>query len=283
MQIGIFAKTFVRPTLAATLDAVVAHGLHCVQFNLACAGLPSMPDQIDPALIAGIRSAMDAHAMTMAAVSGTFNMIHPDRQQRRDGMRRLRTLAAACRALGTDLITLSTGTRDPDDMWRRHPDNDTPAAWDDLVASMTEATQIAEEHQVTLAFEPEVANVVDSAVKGRRLLDQVGSPYLKVVMDGANLFHLGELPRMRAILEEAFDLLGPDIVLAHAKDLSRDGAAGHEAAGTGLLDYDWYLTLLRRVGYNGPLILHALTEHQVDSSIAFLVEKGARLGASGAP
>jgi hypothetical protein len=33
MQIGIFAKTFVRPTLAATLDAVVEHGIGCVQFN----------------------------------------------------------------------------------------------------------------------------------------------------------------------------------------------------------------------------------------------------------
>jgi len=282
MQIGIFAKTFVRPTLAETLDAVVAHGICCVQFNLACAGVPSMPDHIDPALIASIRSAMDAHDMTMAAISGTFNMIHPDLERRRDGFARLRILAAACRDLGTSVITLSTGTRDPDDMWRRHPDNDTPAAWRDLVAAMTEATQIAEEHKLTLAFEPEIANVVDSAVKGRRLLDQIGSPYLKVVMDGANLFHLGELPRMRAILEAAFDLLGADIVLALAKDLSRDGAAGHEAAGSGLLDYDWYLSLLRRVGYSGPLILHALAEHQVDSSIAFLVEKGARLGASGA-
>ncbi len=41
MQIGIFAKTFVRPTLEATLDAVVAHDLHCLQFNMACAGLAS--------------------------------------------------------------------------------------------------------------------------------------------------------------------------------------------------------------------------------------------------
>jgi sugar phosphate isomerase/epimerase len=278
MQIGIFAKTFVRPTLAATLDAVVAHGIHPMQFNLACAGVPSMPDRIEPALIASIRSAMDARALTMAAVSGTFNMIHPDLQRRQDGLRRLRTLASACHALGTDVITLSTGTRDPDDMWRRHPDNDTPAAWRDLVAAMVEAARIAEEYEVTLAFEPEVSNVVDSAVKGRRLVDEVGSPYLKVVMDGANLFHHGELPRMRAILEEAFELLGADIVLAHAKDLSADGAAGHEAAGSGLLDYDWYLALLRRAGYGGPLILHSLAEHQVNASVAFLLEKGASLG-----
>ena len=277
MRIGIFAKTFVRPTLAETLDAVAQHGIHDVQFNLACAGVPSMPDQIEPALAATIRHELAARGIHMAAVSGTFNIIHPDVEQRRAGMRRLRVLTAACHDLGTEVITLSTGTRDPENMWRRHLDNDTPDAWRDMIAALHEMVQIAEEHAVTLAFEPEVSNVVDSAVKGRRLLDEIGSPRLRVVMDGANLFHTGELPRMREILEEAFALLGDDIVLAHAKDLSRDGDAGHEAAGTGLLDYDLYLSLLRRAGYRGPLILHALAEEQVDSCVAFLRRKGAAL------
>ena len=274
MKIGIFAKTFVRPTLAETLDAVVRHGIHEVQFNLVCAGVPSMPDQIDPTLAATIQHELAARDIEMAAISGTFNIIHPDLKQRRAGMRRLRVLAAACRDLGTEIITLSTGTRDPENMWRRHLDNDTPEAWSDMVAALREAVQIAEEHDVTLAFEPEVSNVVDSAVKGRRLLDEIGSPRLRVVMDGANLFHTGELSRMHKILEEAFALLGNDIVLAHAKDLSHDGEAGHEAAGTGQLDYDLYLALLRGVGYRGPLILHALSEEQVDSSVAFLRQKG---------
>jgi sugar phosphate isomerase/epimerase len=279
MRIGIFAKTFVRPTLAETLDAVAEHGIRTVQFNMACAGLPSMPDQIDPALATTIRHELAARGIGMAAVSGTFNIIHPDLEQRRAGMRRLRVLAAACHDLGTTVITLSTGTRDPENMWRRHPDNDTPDAWRDTIAALREAVQIAEEYAVTLAFEPEVTNVVDSAAKGRRLLDEIGSPQLKVVMDGANLFHAGDLPRMREVLEKAFALLGNDIVLAHAKDLSRDGDAGHEAAGTGQLDYDLYLALLRRAGYRGPLILHALAEEQVDSCVAFLRQKGAALDA----
>lgn len=282
MQIGIFAKTFVRPTLDATLDAVVAHGLHCVQFNLACAGVPSMPEQIEPALVDTIRRELATRQITMAALSGTFNMIHPDLGQRRDGMRRLRVLAAACAGLDTWIITLCTGTRDPDNMWRRHRDNDTPAAWWDLVAAMTEAVAIAEEYNVVLAFEPEISNVVDTAGKARRLLDELRSPHLKVVIDGANLFHAGELPRMHAVLAEAFALLGEHIVIAHAKDLRRDGAAGDMAAGQGLLDYDHYLASLRAVGFSGPVILHGLAESQVDNSVAFLREKLARNTSSGA-
>ncbi len=279
MQIGIFAKTFVRPTLAATLDAVVAQGIGCVQFNLACAGLPSMPERIAPAQLAEIRAALDARRLRVAAVSGTFNMIHPDPRRREDGLARLRTLAAACGPLCTSVITLSTGTRDPDDMWRRHPANDEPDAWRDLLAAMGAALATAEGHGVTLAFEPEVSNVVDTAAKARRLLDELRSPLLKVVIDGANLFRAGELPRMRTVLDEAFALLGDDIVLAHAKDLCRDGEAGDAAAGTGLLDYDRYLALLRGAGYGGPLILHGLAEGQVAQSVAFLQEKGARLEA----
>jgi len=128
-----------------------------------------------------------------------------------------------------------------------------------------------------LAFEPEVNNVVDSAQKARQLLDEIGSPFLKVTIDAANLFHAGELPRMKEILDEAFALVGKDVVLAHAKDLDHDGDAGHEAAGQGKLDYDHYLFLLHRYQFPGPLLLLGLSEAQAPGCVAFLREKLARL------
>ena len=124
MRLGIFAKIFVRPALAETLEAVASHGLDCVQFNFACAGLPTLPDKIAPELAAQIGREARQRKLSIAAVSGTFNMIDPDRAKRRDGLRRLEELAAGCAGLGTSLITLCTGTRDPQDMWRHHPQNE---------------------------------------------------------------------------------------------------------------------------------------------------------------
>src|SRR5947208_17141920 len=95
MQIGIFAKTFARSRLEDTLDAIKAHGLSCVQFNMSCAGLSPMPDQIDPGVAEHIRHAMATRGMTMAAISGTFNMIDPNPRVRQKGLRRLRVLASA--------------------------------------------------------------------------------------------------------------------------------------------------------------------------------------------
>ncbi|MBI2927334.1 MAG: sugar phosphate isomerase/epimerase [Verrucomicrobia bacterium] len=270
MHLGIFAKTFARPTLAETLNAVAAHGLRCVQFNFACAGLPSMPDRIDPALADVIRREFDARRITMAAVSGTFNMIHPDPQHRRNGLRRLRGIASVCARLGASVITLCTGTRDPQDMWQHHPDNATPAAWRDLRATMTEALAAAAEFNVTLAVEPEVNNIVASARHARRLLDELNSPHLKIIMDAANLLRPDDLPRQRAIVDEAFDLLGRDLVLAHAKEISAAGHPGDLALGTGVLDWPHVLSALRRAGFAGPLIMHGFSEAAAPASVAFL-------------
>ncbi|MGA2063977.1 MAG: sugar phosphate isomerase/epimerase family protein [Thermoguttaceae bacterium] len=280
VQIGILLGTFSRPTLEARLDAVKAVGLDCAQVSMDCAGVPAMPEQIPPELADRIRRAAAERGIAVTSVQGTFNMSHPDAQHRRDGLRRLGVLAAACQRLGTAKIHLCTGTRDRDNMWRRHPDNDSPEAWRDMVACMREAADIARHAGVVLAFEPEVNNVVDSAQKARRLLDEVRSPHLKVTMDAANLFHTGELARMSEILDRAFELLGKDIVLAHAKDLARDGDAGHEAAGHGRLDYDRYIALLHAHGFRGPLLLHGLSEAQVPGCVAFLREKVARLAAA---
>ena len=270
MRIGIFAKTFPRTRLESVLDAVREQSIDCVQFNMSCAGLEPMPDQIPIELAERIATACRERGITMSAVSGTFNMIDRDREARKEGLRRLEVLAAACGAMGTSIITLCTGSFSLKSMWHPHPFNRTAMAYRTLCSSMETAVRIAEKHRVTLALEPELSNVIDSARKARRLLNDFDSPRLKVVLDPANLFPTGTLARMGETLEEAFDLLGPDIVLAHAKDIGSDGGAGHEAAGTGLLDYDLYVRLLRGSGYDGPLILHSLREEQVPGCVAFL-------------
>jgi sugar phosphate isomerase/epimerase len=273
MEVGIYTTTFVRPTLGEVLDLVSGHGLRWVQFNLSSAGMPTMPDMLSSEAASAIREACEQRDIRIAALSGTFNIIHPDHAVRDDGMRRLRVLAAGCRGLGTSTITLSTGTRNAENMWRHHPDNQREAAWAEMLASMRKIAEIGEAHGVTMAFEPEVNNVVDSAQRARQLIDTIGSPRVKVVMDGANIFHSGELPSMTQVLTDAVALLEPDIALAHAKDLDHDGDAGHLAAGHGLLNYDLYLSLLKQHGFDGPIILHGLSEAQVAGCVAFLRKK----------
>src|SRR5262249_20180815 len=149
--IGIFAKTFPRATPDENLDAVRSHGLSVVQYNLACAGLPSLPERIEPRLARQIGAAAASRRIALAAVSGTFNMIDPIQERRDAGMRRLDQLAGACALLGTRIITLCTGTRDPDDMWRGHPANGRPDAWADLLRAMEQALALAQDHALWMS------------------------------------------------------------------------------------------------------------------------------------
>lgn len=274
IDVGIFARTFARASLGDALDAVVATGLETIQFNLALTGGPSLPRQVPPDLAAEVRVAVSARGLRMEAVSGTYNMAHPNPVVRRDGADRLCALIAAASRLGTHVVTLCTGTRDPDDMWRAHPGNAAPEAWRDAAAQLAAALAVAEEHGVVLAVEPEHSNVVSDARRARRLLDEMRSRHLKVVLDAANLVRPGELHRQHDILREAFELLGEEVVLAHAKDVTEDGTV--VAAGRGRLDYRLYLELLSATGYDGALVLHGLPEAHVPAAAAFLEDQLAR-------
>jgi len=272
LPLGIFSRTFTQPTLDGLLNAAQAHGLRYVHFNLACAGaaIDNIPEVIDDELCGTIRAAFSKRGLTMCSTSGTFNAIHPDRDERESLIRRACHLIERGHDLGTSIVTLCTGSRDSNSMWQKHPGNDLPDAWDDLTATLECLLIVAERHNIVLGIEPEKGNVINSAVKARRILDQMKSRHLKIVIDGANLFEPQDETHMQSVLEEAFDLLGTDIAMAHAKDITDDDSKTDQAAGTGRLDWATYCRLLKQYGYDGPVVLHNLNESQVDSSIAFL-------------
>ena len=151
IRIGIFLATFSGKTLETKLDSVKASGLDCVQLSMECVGLPPMPDEIPPELIARIRREAAAREIEIASVQGTFNMCHPDADYRAAGVRRIKVLAEACQQLGTTKMHLCTGTRNRINMWGRHPKNNSPEAWSDMAACVRDAVAVAKPSGVILA------------------------------------------------------------------------------------------------------------------------------------
>jgi len=268
MELGIFAKIFQRPSLSEVLQAVRDAGFSEVQFNVESTGLPALPDAVPDEIVTQVRDQMRAHGTTIAALSGTYNMIHPDPARRARDFERFRAIVAAARAMGASIVTLCTGTRDPENMWRRHTANDDPDAWTDLLSSMENALAVAEEHDVRLAFEPEPGNTVNSSLKARRLLDEFQSDRLGVVIDAVNTIDTASERPAIDVLDKAFALLSDRIFIAHAKDLDQNGR--EVATGTGIVPWAHYIDLLRRSGFSGPLIMHGLKEAEVPESVAYL-------------
>jgi sugar phosphate isomerase/epimerase len=270
MQIGIFAKTFSVTGALPVFNAVKQAGYEVAQFNMACLGMPSMPETIALTIANEVAKASAASGVAIAAISGTYNMIHPDPAVRADGLARLATIISAAPLIGTRLVTLCTGTRDAKDQWKHHPDNSSKEAWRDLLYEMGKAVVLAEESNVDLGIEPELENVVSSAEQAKRLIGEMKSPRLGIVLDPANLFEVAPPQESQSIIAQAIDLLGDRIIMAHAKDRRANGE--FTAAGSGTIDFPHFVRRLRSAGFVGPLVTHGLSEQEAPTVAAFLRE-----------
>ena len=268
MQLGIFAKTFPGTDAQQVLSAVYDSGFATAQFNLACVGLPSMPDAVSSETIASIREASIATGVSLCALSGTYNMAHPDKLVRDTGLRQLRTVIETAAALDIPLVTLCTGTRNAEDQWAYHPDNSDPSAWADMTAGMSVALDLAEQHGVDLGIEPEQANVVTSAADAMRLISEMGSNRLRIVIDPANLFEKAKRPQAATIVAKAIETTAGHIAMAHAKDRHADGRFA--TAGHGVVDFAAFVSGLRAAGFDGPLVTHGLTASEASGVAKFL-------------
>lgn len=270
MELGIFSRTYEISDLEETYRRMNAHSIYHTQFSLSSARLTALPEQVDEVVLKDIQDLTKRYSITIAGLSGTFNMIDPDEDAREWGCIQFKTQCQIAKLLHIPVVTLCTGSKNPASKWKWHDDNRKQSSWDDLLRTTDRILQYAEEQDVILGVETEASNVVNTPQRARHYLDQMGSPRLKIIMDGANLFLPEQVPYMRQVLDEAFELLGKDIVLAHAKDFTFEDKMEFAAAGQGIMDFPYYIGLLQKYDYTGALILHGLAEQQVPDSSRFL-------------
>jgi sugar phosphate isomerase/epimerase len=256
-RIGIFARTFRRDSAAEVAAAVAGAGYPLAHWNFAAIGKPTLADTVEASEYAEVRSAFDAAGLRIPSVSVTYNVIHPDPDFRAAQTAAAVKLIARIPELGADVATLCSGTRDPENMWRSHPDNGTASAWADLRRSLDVLLEAAVSAGVRLGIEPEPGNVVVDAPTAARLLDELGDDApIGIVFDPANLLTPDTVDRQEQILTEAVALLGDRILGAQAKDVV---ASGYAAAGTGAMDYHLVMRLLSSIG-PVPLIVQDADE-----------------------
>lgn len=260
MRIGIFAKTFPGSTPGMVMQAAVGAGFRSVQYNMACSGMSALPEHISTDAAQAVNAASKASGAAIAAVSATYNMIHPDLQIRQSGRRSFECIAAKARMMGAQLLTVCSGSCDPDDQWRHHPGNAGADAWGEMLREFEQLIRIADQHDIRIGVEPELGNVVSSAAKAAELISAMKSDRIRIVLDAANLFEIANASEQRRIIEEAIDRLGPFIEIAHAKDRNPDGSFA--AAGKGVIDFRHYLASLKAAGFAGDLITHGLSAQE---------------------
>jgi sugar phosphate isomerase/epimerase len=158
-------------------------------------------------------------------------------------------------------------------MWKYHPENRSAAAWKDLRTELDFALKLAEGAGIQLGIEPEPGNVICDACSAERLLKEVASPNLGIVLDAANLLSAATLAQQDDVMKKAVGLLGEKLLLAHAKDIAPDGTV--VAAGAGAVHLGLFVKLLRGAGFDGALIGHGFGPEKaraVSTTLAALIQ-----------
>lgn len=277
VDFGVFARVFPVGPAAEVAARIHDAGYRLAQVNLRAFGLPTAPtaaewDGID---LAAIRRDLAAHGVASWGLSATYNMAHPDAAVRRDGTERAVLAIRHAAGLGAGVVTLCTGSRDAESMWRAHPGNAGEDAWRDFRAELDVLLAAAAEVGVRLGVEPEGGNVVRDATAATRLLGELGDDarLIAIVLDSANLLKDDERPAAD-VLAEAFETLAGATGCLHAKDLV---PWADTLAGRGVVDHALVGELHRRFTPDAPVIVQDAAASEagaVREHVARLMELG---------
>lgn len=277
MHTGICTTDFEKPGVPAlTADALFKKirrmGFEAVQFAFSSVaesdftsdGVIEIPPEITDETIDAILAASEKYDLPIIATNGTFNMAHPDKAVREEGLARFDGFLEASAALGAEYISLCSGTRAKSGLWDYSPENAGEEAYRDSLETIRRASVMAEKYGLILAIESEAANVVSSPEIARRMLDDVGSPNLKMILDCANLFHAGHAhpEEVEETIRKAFDYYGHDIALAHGKDILPGEGIAFTGTGRGIVDFTLTAKLLREYDFKGDMFLHGIYDEE---------------------
>lgn len=281
MKIGICTTDFRPRGMDELFGTIAGMGFACVQFafasilesNFVESEAIEIPAEIPAGLPKAVADCAGAHGLEIVALNGTYNMAHPDREVRDEGARRFLKLIDAAAGMGVPYITLCTGSRSRESLWKRHPDNESEAASRDMADGMGKILPHAEKMGVTLLIETEASNTVRTPARARRLMDEMGSKNLRVVLDPANVFLPGMArpENVRAVLDDAFDRFGKDILLAHGKDIRAGEDIDFCGTGLGIVDFPYMLKRLSALGFAGDMVLHGIyDENDMPRALSYM-------------
>lgn len=158
------------------------------------------------------------------------------------------------------------------------PENFTEEAYQIARSSVIEMVEYAEHFGATVGIEAGLNHPLYSAKLARRLVEEVQSPHLKIILDVANLINLENVSKSEQITMEAINLLHDHIAMIHLKDFTaQNGTVEIVPVGKGMLNFEPILSYLK---YDRPFLHATLEETQGESikpAIDYIQERYHRL------
>ena len=146
--------------------------------------------------------------------------------------------------LGCGVVGTETGA--PNETYTAVPECHGEEALQTFITNLRPVVKYAEEMGVVMAIEPVWKHIVYNPARARRVLDEIASPNLQIILDPVNLLDYCNYKDQVAIVDEAIDVLGPDVAMVHLKDfIPEDGKLKSVGCGLGQMDYTSILKFMK--------------------------------------
>ena len=239
MKIGY--STWGMPTLPVEIALAHLAGLGFDGVELTVIpGYSTELDTLHSAERRRIRQLLNQHGLDLPAVAAHQPLLAKEEEVHAESWRRLAASADLCVDLagaeGVPVLNTTLGS-DPNE-WNSQQDL--------ILERVGALVDYCSAREVVLAIEPHVVDGLNTPERSIWLLEEIGSPYLKLNFDISH-FEVQGMPT-----GEVIQLLAPHSAHTHVKD-QRGIVPDYEflIPGEGPFDFAAYLNLMRRAGYNG--------------------------------
>lgn len=251
MNIGIRLHDVAPGTLEERARIARQQGFTCVHLALSKTVGPELmnPAAATPGLACSVRRMLDG--LDIAVLGCYLNLTHPDGEAYREILRKYQAHIRLAAWMGAGVVGTETGA--PNAQYRYDPTRShSPEALEMFIRRLAPVVECAERFGVTVAIEPVYTHIVYCPQAARTVLDTLRSDHLKIIFDPVNLLHSDNADRHDAVIQEAIDLLGEEIMVIHMKDFlppaEPGGPYGACACGLGgMKDYSRILRFARDV------------------------------------
>ncbi len=238
MQIGIRLHDTVKCPLPERLQIVREQGFKCVHIALGKTdGLPKETEALTPGYAHWLKNVFAQAGVDMAVLGNYQNLAHPDEAKLHEIQQRYRAHLRFAALLGCGMIGTETGAPNEDYHYDKEA-NHSKEALEIFIKNLQPVIKDAEAAGVILAIEPVYKHIVWNPKRAREVLDRIGSPNLQIIFDPVNLLDVDNVAQREEVIEEAMDLLSPDIAMIHLKDyVIEEGKMKAVGCGFGEMDY----------------------------------------------
>ena len=244
-----------------------------VQYTMADAFPAVKPSHLNQGMAWQLRKAFLSRNIRIAILSCYINPVHPVREEREKELSCFRRYLEFCRDLGASYVATETGSINTDGSF--NPDNHSPRVTEELLESLRKMIRWASDFGIGIAVEGVSKFVACSPLVIRKILDQIDSVNLRVILDPVNLLEPCDSGNARQryidIVKKSFDLYGDDIVAIHLKDFNfENGKMINVPIGSGLAPFDFLAELAAEKKPGLPLIMEEQKALTLEKSIQFL-------------